>query len=65
MEIPKEFTTKNNRTKKIHNYEFVKEYPNYYQYRCLENGVLECFQRSFFVKEKIKRRRRRKKVETC
>ena len=64
MEIPKEFKTKNNRTKKIHNYEFVKEYPNYYQYRCLENGVLECFQRSFFVKEHVRLRRRGRKVKT-
>lgn len=65
MGIPREFKTINSRTKKIHNYEFVKEYPNYYQYRCIENGVLECFQKSFFVKEQVKRRRRRKKVETC
>ena len=61
MEIPRDFKTINNRTKKVHSYEFVREYPNYYQYRCLENGALECFQRSFFVKEHVKRKRGRKK----
>ena len=66
MEIPLHFTTTNSRTKRVLNYEYVKKYPNYYQYRCIENGTLECFQRSFFVKEHVRfRKRKRKRVDLC
>lgn len=51
MKIPKKFKIRVPKTKenKYYHYEFVKEYSNYIQYRCLENGTLECFQKSFFI----------------
>ena len=54
MKIPKRFKKKVpcSKDKKYYHYEFVKEYPNFYQYRCLENGALECFQKSYFIVKK-------------
>lgn len=51
MKIPKKFKVKAPRTRehKYYHYEYVKSYPNFIQYKCLENGTLESFQRSFFA----------------
>lgn len=56
MKIPKKFKTREGRGKQsvIRTYEFVKIYPNFIQYRCVETGVLECFQKSYFVMRKRK-----------
>ena len=50
MNIPIKFTKTNRRTKAKKHYEYVAAYPNHIQYRCKENGRLECFQRSYFKK---------------
>lgn len=58
MKIPKRFKVnvfKNKGGKyKYWHYEYVKSYPNFIQYRCVETGALECFQRSYFVIQKTK-----------
>lgn len=58
MKIPRKFKVKVPKTKenniKYYHYEFVKIYPNFIQYRCVETGALECFQRSYFVIKKTK-----------
>lgn len=56
MKIPKKFRVRTNKrnSEEYHHYEYVKSYPNYIQYRCLENGRLECFQRSYFVIKRTK-----------
>lgn len=56
MKVPKHFRKIEGRGQHrvIYNYEFVKFYPNFIQYRCLETGTLECFQLSYFVMRKRK-----------
>lgn len=54
MKIPKKLTVKKDKRKGSYHYEYVKSYPNFIQYRCVETGALECFQRSYFKLKQAK-----------
>lgn len=56
MKVPKHFkkTERRGPNRVVYNYEFVKIYPNFIQYRCVETGALESFQPSYFVMRKRK-----------